>query len=171
MTAGCEDPDTRLARMAEHAIEQQAAQNEELARLNREVAEGTRQLIEADAAARQELLAAQQELQRQQSEVNAQRDALEAERRAWARQRRTESVLAPILTTLGTALLALLPLVLCWYLLHGLSRTPEQQVAELLIEELAAEQPTLLPPPSVRPACALEHRPDPADEDGSDPSP
>jgi hypothetical protein len=93
---------------------------------------------------------------------------LETERKDWAHQRRTESVLAPILTTLGTALLALLPLVLCWYLLHGLSRTPEQQVAELLIEELAEEQPARLPPPSSGPRAALEHRPDTDRDCGSE---
>jgi hypothetical protein len=154
LAAGCEPSDERLVELAEHSVEQQAAQNEEVVRLNREVAEGTRRLVEADSAARKQLIEAQRDLQRQQQELAAQRDALEQERQELARQRRTESALAPVLTTLGTTFLALLPLVLCGYLLHDLSRSPEAAVGDLLIHELASEQPLLAKP---RPA-AIVHR-------------
>jgi len=159
---GCEPPapDDRLARMAEQSVEQQAQQNEEMARLNREVARGTNHLVEADSQARQELLAAQRDLQRQQEQVGLQRDALETERKEWAVQRRTESVYAPIVSTLGMTVLALLPLALCWYLLHGLSRTDEHQIGDLLITEIVSERPTLLPPPA-DPARSLEYQPEP----------
>lgn len=146
LITGCDSSDQRLVELAEHSVEQQAAQNEEIVRLNREVAQGTSRLVEADSAARKQLIEAQRDLLRQQQELAAQRDALELERQEWARQRRTESALVPILTTFGTSLLALLPLILCGYLLHGLSRSPEAAVGDLLIEELASEQPLLSRP-------------------------
>lgn len=167
---GCEREDERLAQLAREAANQQSAQNTEMARLNREVAEGTRRLVESDAQAREELLAAQRDLQSQQEQIGLARDALEAERREWAQQRQTESVFAPILGTLGMALLALLPLGLCWYLLHGLSRVEEQQIGELLIEDLIAEEPKLLSPPRAVPqsAPALGHQSDSTAEDDAD---
>jgi hypothetical protein len=159
---GCEppSPDDRLAQMAEHSVTQQAQQNAEMARLNREVAQGTNRLVETDSLARRELLAAQRDLQRQQEQVGIQRDALETERKDWASQRQTESVYAPILSTLGMTLLALLPLVLCWYLLHGLSRSADHQIGDLLIQEIVSPEPTLLPPPA-NSSRVLEYEPEP----------
>jgi len=43
-------------------------------------------------------------------------------------------------------LVAALPLVLCWYLLHGL-RTPEEDVSEVLIQNLVSEHLALPSPP------------------------
>ena len=170
-TSGCQQSDDRLARMAAEAARQQAAQNEEMARLNREVAAGTKQLVEGDAKARQELIAAQRDLQRQQEQVAVQRDALETERKEWARQRSTESVYAPILSTLGMTLLALLPLVLCWYLLQGLGRTDDEQIGEILIEDIIAEEPQLLPaPPAASSPRVLEYQPELTEQDGADES-
>ena len=58
---------------------------------------------------------------------------------------------------------AALPLVLCWYLLHGL-RSPDEDVSEVLIQNLVSEQLALAPPPPARPA--IEHDAPPAlDED------
>jgi hypothetical protein len=172
LIAGCEPPpsDERLARMAQQSVEQQAQQNEEMARLNREVAEGTGRLVEADSQARQELLAAQRDLHRQQEQVGLQRDALESERKDWAVQRRTESVFAPVVSTLGMTLLALLPLVLCWHMLHGLGRSEEHQISELLIQEIVSPEPTLLPPPA-HTSRVLEYQPQPEpDEDRREPA-
>jgi hypothetical protein len=150
--------------MAQESVDQQAAQNAEMSRLNREVAAGTRQLVEADAEARQQLLAAQQQLQVQQQELSSQRDALEAERKAWAGQRRTESMLAPLLTTFGAAFLALLPLALCASLLHGLARTADAEVGELLIHELTQSTPLLLPAPAAAPERPALEGPAPTNE-------
>ena len=159
LIAGCEPPpsEERLAQMAEQSVEQQAAQNAEMARLNREVAQGTNRLVETDSQARRELLAAQRDLQRQQEQVGKHRDALETERKDWAVQRQTESVYAPILSALGMTLLALLPLVMCWYLLHGLSRTDDHQIGDLLIQEIVSPEPTLLPPPRPAQPAALPY--------------
>ena len=40
LLVGCDSDDVRLARMAQDSVDQQRAQNEEMARLNREVAHG-----------------------------------------------------------------------------------------------------------------------------------
>jgi hypothetical protein len=161
LVAGCDAPpsDDRLARMAQQSVEQQAKQNEEMVHLNREVAQGTNHLVDADSQSRQELLAAQRELQRQQEQVGVQRDALESERKAWATQRRTESFFAPIASTLGMTFLALLPLLLCWYLMHGLSKSTDHQISDLLIEEIVSPGPMRLPPSPPTQPPALPYQP------------
>jgi hypothetical protein len=144
LLAGCvKDEDDRLAEIAAEHARQQAAQNQEMARLNREIATGSRNLVEADAKSRDELLAMSREVQEQQNQ-------LEAERRALAVERRRESLLAPILSTSLLLVVCSLPLVLCWYLLHGLRQDAASaaELNEVLIVELAAEQPAFLPAPA-----------------------
>jgi hypothetical protein len=147
--SGCGDDSARVAGVAHHALESQAKQNEELARLSGEVVESSQQLVEHDAQARTEILAAQQNLQAQHSDLSQQRDDLELQRQRIAAQRQTESLLAPILLTLGTAFLCLLPIGVAGYALY-LSRSgvPEMaDVGQILIEELVSDTPKLLPPP------------------------
>lgn len=164
MAAGCHLDDDRANRLAEQAVTQQAAQNAEMARLNREVAEGTQRLVKADAAARQELLAAQRDLQTQQAEVHQQRDVLETERKALAADRRTESVLAPIVATLGTAFLCLFPVgVACFVLWHA-PPSASNDIAELLIVDLASDHPRLRPPAAHSPAAPRLESPVPPSE-------
>ena len=150
LVTGCSDDSARVAAVAHHALESQSKQNEELARLSGEVVASSQQLVEQDAQARTEILAAQQNLQTQHSDLSQQRDDLEHERRRIAAQRRSESLLAPILLTLGTLLLCLLPVGVAGYALY-LSRcsVPEMaDVGQILIEELVSESPRLLPPPA-----------------------
>jgi hypothetical protein len=116
LLAGC-DEDHRIAEVAVQSAERQAAQNEAVTALNHEVAEGTKRLAEAQATAREELVAMQRDVQ-------IQRNELETERRALADERHRESLLAPVLHTLGLLLVGSLPLVLCWYLLHSLKGEP-----------------------------------------------
>ena len=144
---GCSD-DARLARMAESAADRQAEQNKEMAHLNREVAEGTKRLVEADANSREDFVAIQHDLQSAQAEVGNQRDQLESERREIAGQRRHESILAPILESLGPLLVVFAVLFFCGLLVSSLSPDEDggDAVAEILIEEITADQPTLLPP-------------------------
>jgi multidrug efflux pump subunit AcrA (membrane-fusion protein) len=138
---GC-DEDHRIAEVAVQSAERQAAQNEAVTALNHEVAEGTKRLAQAQAAAREELVAMQRDVQ-------IQRNELEAERRALAEERHRESLLAPVVHTLGLLFVGSLPLVLCWYLLHCLKGdSQDQAVAEVLTFELTADEPLLLPPPS-----------------------
>ncbi len=56
---GTSEPDGRYEQLVEKTLEQQAAQNQAMAKQSQEVAEATRQLVEADAKARQEMAATQ----------------------------------------------------------------------------------------------------------------
>jgi hypothetical protein len=150
LPAGCGE-DARLAKMANENSQRQAAQNEEMARLNREIAEGSKRLVAANADANDKLLTAQQQLDKQRTQIDAQRQVL-------ADERHRESILGPLITTVGTLLICALPLVLCWFLLHGLRKGgQEADISQLLIEEIVAEQPTLLPTPSA-PAAIDQHK-------------
>jgi ABC-type transporter Mla subunit MlaD len=151
LLAGCGNESERVTRVAQQALHEQSKQNQEMVRLNREVAASTQRLVEADAHARGDVLAAQRDIQTQQSAVNQQRDSLESERKDIARQRRTESVLAPILLTLGTALLCLLPVAVACFVLRQADRTDPPEFAQMLVEDLVADKPMLLPPPSAPP--------------------
>ncbi len=144
---GCdEEENKRLAEMAERHIERQAEQNRQVTELQREVAEGSRRLVEADAQARQEMVTLQREVQAERSEVGRQRDLLEGERRDLAAKRRLDPIVAAAITNIGLLLACLLPLVLCWYLLQRrVEPADDQAVAEVLLEDLVADRPLLLP--------------------------
>lgn len=145
---GCESSDERLAKMAQDSVEQQKAQNQEMSRLNREVAQGVTQLVEAENESRKELIGLQRDLQDQQAEVNSQRDALESERQTIVKQRHRESLLAPVISSVGLLLVCALPLVLAWHLLHGWRSAKDDEVAigELLVQDLTSNHPRLLQP-------------------------
>lgn len=143
LITGC-DGDDRLAQIATESAARQAEQNQEIVRLNREVAEGTKRLVGADSQSRKELIALQRDLQAQQAEIGSQRDSLEAERKALTQERWHESVLAAVVVGFGELLVGALPLILCWYLLHGLQHEPsDDALTELLVEKIASEQPSL----------------------------
>jgi hypothetical protein len=136
---GC-DEDKRVAEIAEQAAKRQAEQDLEMARLNREVAEGTKRLVDASAVATDKTLSMQQDLQEQHNQLDSERQKLAAERNR-------ESVLVPMLQTLGILIACSLPLVLCWKLLAGFSTDPEADtICEILAEELAADRSPLFPP-------------------------
>ncbi len=159
LIGGCEGGDGRLVGMARESADRQAEQNRQMAQLQGQVAEGARRLIEAGAQARQELTALQRDLRADQAEVGRQRDQLEAERREIAKQRHRDPIIAAAMMNVGLVLACLLPLVLCGYLLYVLrdSGTEDEAVTELLIEELVADRPRLLPPS--RPPPALQEQP------------
>jgi hypothetical protein len=169
LLAGCEE-DERAIRIAEEAAERQAEQNQEMARLNREVAEGTKRLVEADAQNRGELVAMQRELQDEQTEIGRQRDPLETERRELATIRTRESLLVPVISHIGLLMLCCLPLLLAWYVLHGMRDGADDDAAmgELLVHDFVSDQPVLLPPSITRPPSLTHDRCAslPTDEDG-----
>jgi hypothetical protein len=142
----CESNDERLAKMAQDSVEQQKAQNQEMSRLNREVAQDVAQLVEAENESRRELIGLPRDLQDQQAEVNSQRDALEVERQTIVHQRHRESLLAPVISSVGLLMVCALPLVLAWYLLQVLRSENDDDVAigELLVQELTSDHPRLL---------------------------
>lgn len=144
LLTGCSENE-KLAQMAEKAADRQAGQNKEMARLNREVAEGTKLLVEADAEARADMIDIQKDLCSQQAEVGYQRDELEAERQDISAQRLRESLLAPIIDNLGPLLVVVAVLFFCGLLVHSMGNGKDDAIGEVLIEELVAERPTLLP--------------------------
>ena len=148
LATGC-DEDKRLVEFAKEADQRQAEQNHEIAHQNHEIASATKQLVEADAKARQELVAMEHDLQAERATIGQQRDQLEAERRQLASARQRESLLSEVLAGGMTLLACLLPLLLCWYLLHGLrSQNQDEALGELLVMELAGDTwSPLLPAP------------------------
>ena len=90
-----------------------------------------------------------------QRDLGRQQDELEADRRALAAQRHIDPIVAGAITTTGLLLACLLPLVLCWYLLHrGPDDNIDAAVSELLIQDLVSEQPLLQPPSATRRSLA-----------------
>ena len=136
LAIGCSSSDDRLVRHVAESNRQQAQQNSEMAKVHREVAEGTSRLVDAVAESRKEMVAMESDLQDQRTQ-------LDKERRSLANERHRESILAPVLSNVGLMLVAALPLVLCWYLLHGL-RTPDEDVSEVLVQELVSDRPRML---------------------------
>ena len=159
---GCSSSDDRLARVAMQSAQRQAEQNREMSQLNREVAEGTKRIAEAVSQTREEMIAMEANLQNQ-------RKRLEEERRSLTDERHRESLLVPIIGNLGLMLVCSLPLVLAWYLLHGLrwQSSDNDDVSCLLIQELTSGSPMLLPP-SASNQRAIEHTAQQHDEDAED---
>ena len=116
LTTGC---DERATQIAIQAADRQAQQNEVMTELNKEVAGGTRHLVEADAQARKEFVAVHRELQAERSRLDTGWTALEKERRQIAIQRRTESMLVPAISLIGSLLLVIVLLGFCWYALFA----------------------------------------------------
>ena len=128
---GCDSDDRRLAEMANEASRRQAEQNVEMAQLNREVAANNRRVVESS-----------------NNITNLQRE-LQTERRDLANQHRHESLLAPIVATLGGILICVLPLVVCLRLFHALGdESTNDGMVELLLDETL-----LLPPSTTSAAC------------------
>ena len=144
---GCdEDPNRHLAEMTEKYIERQAAQGRQMAELQHEVAKGARRLVEADAETREDMVALQREVQGELAELGRQRDLLEDERRQLATSRYRDPIIAAAVTDIGFTLACLLPLVVCWYFLHGrVEPADDQAVVEVLLEDLVIDKPLLLP--------------------------
>jgi hypothetical protein len=147
LAAGC-DEDKRLVQLAQEADQRQAGQNHEIARQNQQIAEATKQLVEADAKARQELVGLERDLQAEKAEVGRQRDELERERRQIAQARDWDSAAAKAVDGAAAFLAAILPLIICAYLLYHMARgNADEVIAEVLVGEIASGKPVLLPPP------------------------
>ena len=148
----------RLAEIAAEHNRQQARQHQEMVELHQEVAAGTKRLVEADSNARKDW-------QVMSRDVQAQQNQLESDRRSLASQRQWDSLLASSFWGLGTLAVTALPLVLCWYLLHGLRHetTDEAVVNEILIAEFTSDSPLLLPVPPA--PLAIDHQTNASEED------
>jgi hypothetical protein len=122
-------------------------ERQKASRAQADVAETSRQLVQADAKARGEIVALQQDLQQGQAELGRQRDQLENDRRQYADQRNRDPIVANAILDVGTILACLLPLILCIVLVNALrDRTQaDSNLTEILVEEIAGDQPMLLP--------------------------
>jgi len=144
LIAGCDEEE--LARQANEHAARQAEQSQQITKLNEQVTEGTKRLVEADAQMRQDFLEAHRDL--------------ESERKQIAAQRHRDPIIANALLDAALLVACLLPIVLAIYVVRNSGRqTSEHGLAELLVQELASDQPMLLP----RPATELRAIPnDPA---------
>ncbi len=137
---GCESDDSRVAKLSQEAAARQAEQNREIA-----------QLVESQQAL-------QQGLDTQRGHLDQQRTVLEDERRAIADERVRDPIIANAL--IGAVVLAAcaLPLILAFFVLRGAHHAePDDAVlSELLIQDLVADEPLLLPRPTVP---AIEEQP------------
>lgn len=147
LVAGCQSNDDRLVEMACEHVARQAEQSRDMARMQHEVAQGSRRLVESDAKAREDFATMQAGLRADAAEVGRQRDALEAERRQIVQDRRWDSVAGDAIVAIGTLLACLVPLVVCLSLLRKAPTElePDAALVELLVREVAGEQPLLLP--------------------------
>ena len=150
LVVGCSSQDERLVELSETNMSRQAAQNEQMARQSQQVAEGSRQLVEADARARQELVEAQRslqnDLQAERASLDRQHAELEEDRRDLAADRKREPILAAVIWSVALLTACVLPILLAIYVIRSIGTgEPEQALSELLIHELTAEQPILLP--------------------------
>ena len=118
---GTSEPDGRYEQLVDKTLEQQAAQNQAMAKQSQEVAEATRQLVEGDAKARQEMAATHRDLQTglqsERKNIDRQHDALEQERRQIASQRHRDPIVAQAIIQVGGYLAAVVPLALAFVLL------------------------------------------------------
>ena len=158
---GCgRSPDERLADFARQTMTEQIKQNDRMAEQSQAVVEGSHQLaetakelVEHDAEARRELIAAQQELTSQlngqQSAIQTGHQQLEQDRREIAEQRHRDPIIAAVIQDFGLFIACLLPLVVAVFVIRQMqSQEPDHAaVAELLVLELTADEPRLLPGP------------------------
>ena len=163
--------DQRLVDFARQSAEQQARQNEAMAKQSQAVveesqklAEAARQLVQSDAKARTDMIAAQERLtsrlDQERAAVDSGRDQLELERKQIAQQRHRDPILAASIQTVGLIVACLLPLAVCIFVIRQMGRAEpdDAAVASLLVTELTADRPVLLPAPALRTAPALEHQ-------------
>ena len=95
--------------------------------------------------------ALQQGIDAERGHLDQQRTALEDERRAIAAERVRDPIIANAL--IGAVILAacVLPLVLAFFVLRGAHKSEPEDAAlnELLVQELVADEPLLLPRPTL----------------------
>jgi hypothetical protein len=161
---GCgSEPDDRYEQLVEKTLEQQAAQNQAMAKQSQEVAEASRQLVEGDAKARREMAAMHRDLQTglqsERKNIDRQHDELEKERRQIAAQRHRDPIVAQAIIQVGGYLAAVLPLVFVIVLLRAVrNEDPEALVGELLLQEFTSERPLLIDSQWTAPAALERER-------------
>jgi Flp pilus assembly protein TadB len=154
--ASCESGDARLAEYARQSVEQQARQNETMARHSEQVVEQSAELaktaqslVEQDASARRQMIEShaklQSELHVERQGLDSQRQELHADRKAVTAAMIREPVIGQAIITAGLILAALLPLLVTAYALRRLPNPgpSDQLLAETLIETFEADHQRL----------------------------
>jgi hypothetical protein len=157
---GCSSGNERLVELSRQSTDRQAEQNRLVETNNRQVLEATDKLIEADAKSRTEHIELHRQIESERSGVNQQRDALEQERRQIAQERNRDPIVADSILAVGGLIAAILPLLVCLFLLRGLFYKSDQEaLAEVLVEDLVSRQPLLSGPAAVSlPSADREQR-------------
>jgi hypothetical protein len=139
-TSGCESDDSRVARVSQEAANRQADQSREMARV-----------VESQQAL-------QQGIDAERGHLDQQRTVLEDERRSIASERVRDPIIANALIGAVILVACVLPIVLAFFVLRGAHQAEPDDAAlsELLVQELVAEEPLLLPRPTL---SALETQP------------
>jgi VIT1/CCC1 family predicted Fe2+/Mn2+ transporter len=149
---GCSSGDERLVELSRQSTERQAEQNRLVETNNRQVLEATDRLVEADAESRTENIELHRQIEAERSGVNQQRDALEQERQQIAQERNRDPIVADSILAVGGLIAAILPLLVCLFLVRGLFHKSDQEsLAEVLVEDLVSRQPLLSGPAAVSP--------------------
>ncbi len=138
---GCSSNDDRLVDLSQKSSDRQAEQNRLVESNDRRVIEATNRLVEAEAQGRAENLELHRQIEAERTGIHQQRDALERERRQMAVERNRDPVIAESIQVAAGLIAAVLPLLVCLYLLRGLFDKPDQEaLAELLIDNLVSRQ-------------------------------
>jgi len=133
LIVGCDEEE--LARQANEHAARQAEQSQQTTKLNEQVAEGSKRLVEADAQMRQDFFEAHRDL--------------ESERKQIATQRHRDPIIANALLDAALLIACVLPIILAIYVVRNSGRqTSDECLAELLVQELASDEPMLLPRPA-----------------------
>jgi hypothetical protein len=133
--SGCSDE--RAVQLTREAADRQADQNRAM-----------RDVVRTGNETQREVVQVQRDQQAERAEIVSQRDMLDAERRQISRERQRESMLGPLIETLGGVLIIALALGFCSLLLLGLNRRTEEEqtaVQELLLREITFTGPDALP--------------------------
>jgi len=98
----------------------------------------------AYAKSRTEHIELHRQIETERFGVNQQRAALEQERRQIAGERIRDPIIAESIRAVAGLIAAILPLLVCLFLLRGLFHKSDQEaLAEVLIEDLVSRQPLL----------------------------
>ncbi|MEO8137085.1 MAG: hypothetical protein ABI831_24295, partial [Betaproteobacteria bacterium] len=152
LLAGCETENERSTRIAERMAEQQSQQNQAMARQGEQLVRATQALVEADSTSRAQLVAIQKDLQQERGKIAGEWEELDDQRRQIASLRTWDSALAVAVEGLAALLTAGIPLALCWSVMRDVKQDPSiDALNEVLVLDLVADMPMLLPAPSNRP--------------------
>ena len=145
MAIGCGSESERMANMAERMVRSQNEVNSSITRTNE-------QFVDLNKEFQRERTG----LQNERLTLNEQFGELEQGRRDLHRQRRSELAWSESFHFLAIVIAAVMPLILCAYLIWTASQSSvkQEEVNSILIHELVSTEPRLIAAPNLR---AIEH--------------